>query len=109
MTDEKPKGPCGVCGGGFDEHEGKAHVFSEEGRLETQEQYDKRIRGQAGGASVLVGPPTATPNSTTNGYQENPATRLAEVMAHKGLIDDADLLYVIGMRPAPWLQEGATT
>lgn len=96
MNQEKPKGPCGVCGGDFDEHEGKAHVWSQDGRLETPEEQAKRLRGVTIQAGVVSPPPPHPPGG------ENSTTRLAEVLAHRGLLDEKELLYVAGLGIAPW-------
>jgi hypothetical protein len=95
---------CTVCGGTRGEHyeengEPKTqHVFAtENGRLETPEQQHKRLRGVERGPTRMSGP--TMPLGRLTGTD---VTRLAEVLAHRGLIDDKDLLYIAGYGPAPW-------
>lgn len=95
---------CRVCGAPGSEHydeDGKLrtqHVPSSDGRLETEEEQRKRLRGVESRPTVTLG----APQTSTTGYQETPATRLAEVLVNRGLIDDKDLLYVIGLGERPW-------
>lgn len=94
MTQGNPDPICKVCGGKKSEHEGRVHAFSEEeGRLETPEQQKKRLQPQGPWRPVV----------TSSTGQPDSAVRLAEVLAHKGIIDQADLLYVANLGPAPWL------
>lgn len=99
MSDSSENDICRACGGKRSEHEGRVHVFADQdGQLETSEQKSKRLGSQN----------TPSPQPRQN-LRETETTRLAEVMAHRGLIDDKDLLYVIGLGPQPWVERDQPT
>lgn len=92
---------CGVCGGARSDHfdaDGKPitqHVFSSEGRLQSQADAQKAAQGPQQGATRFVMP------AGFAGTDAQSLQRLIEVLLSQGVISEAEVLYIFGVASKP--------